>query len=194
MSSPPSPPWVEEWSLLAQLTVSSCVLFFCCCSVFILCYDHGTFIIVCFVCWKESIAYCCKFKKETTSYFEGINIFNRKRFPCCKHQCNCWHMHAFGDISFVFSCSTVDKIEKKYFFCLVGTSLQKYSFFLPGKWYSCQGIGIPAREMGCFLGISPASNSTPRIWLTQKEKNFEFPWQKWVWNTFTPLTNCISLA
>lgn len=66
----------------------------------------------------------------------------------------------------------------------MGTSLRKCSYFLPGKWYSCQGIGIPAREMGCFLGISPASNSTPRIWLTQKEKNFEFPWQKWVWNTF----------
>ena len=44
---------------------------------------------------------------------------------------------------------------------------------LPGNW---------PREMRCFLGISPASNSTPRIWLTQ---NFEFPWQKWVWNTFS---------
>ena len=59
----PPPPWVEEWNLLPQLTVSSCVLFFRCCSVLILCYDHGTFIIVWFVCWKESIAYCCKFKK-----------------------------------------------------------------------------------------------------------------------------------
>ena len=46
---------------------------------------------------------------------------------------------------------------------------------------------FPARELvflpgnGIFFGNSPASNSMPRIWLTQ---NFEFPWQKWVWNTF----------
>ena len=68
------PPWVEEWNLLPQLTVSSCVLFFRCCSVLILCYDHGTFIIVWFVCWNESIAYCCKFKKVTT-FSSKVSIF-----------------------------------------------------------------------------------------------------------------------
>ena len=64
----------------------------------------------------------------------------------------------------------------------MGTSLRKCSYFLPGKWYSCQGIGIPAGKWDVFWEFP--QRHIPRIWLTQKEKNFEFPWQKWVWNTF----------
>ena len=63
----------------------------------------------------------------------------------------------------------------------MGTSLRKCSYFLPGKWYFLPGNWYSCQGNGMFLGISPASNSTPRIWLTQ---NFKFPWQKWVWNTF----------
>ena len=68
----------------------------------------------------------------------------------------------------------------------MGTSLRKCSYFLPGKWYFLPGNWYSCQGNGMFLGISPASNSTPRIWLAQKEKNFKFPgpWQKWVWNTF----------
>ena len=53
--------------------------------------------------------------------------------------------------------------------------------FLPGNWHSCQGNWM-------FLGISPASNSTPdncsNLTPTQKLKIFEFPWQNWVGKTF----------
>jgi len=105
-------------------------------------------------------------------------------------------MHAFGDISFVFSCSTVDKTET--LFLLFGgnieASLRKCSYFLPGKRYSCQGIGIPAREMGCFLGISPASNSTPRILTHAKGEKFRIPLAEMGVKHISPVTNCISLA
>ena len=53
----------------------------------------------------------------------------------------------------------------------MGTSLRKCSYFLPGKWdvfWEFPQRQIPRHEFDS----------------RKKEKNFEFPWQKWVWNTF----------
>ena len=88
------------------------MLFFRCCSVLILCYDHGTFIIVWFVCWNESIAYCCKLKKVTT-FSSKVSIFLIENDFLAVNTNVIVEICMLLGISFVFSCSTVDKIEEK---------------------------------------------------------------------------------